>query len=89
MIGETIRIHTDLGLKHKRAGVKRPISEQKHHDSFSTKFRRWMRRSLVVDRENNRYTETVVDPETGETIHHRDEALSDHQGHGSAKASKR
>ena len=89
MINETIEIHSDLGLKYKRTGVKKQLSEQKRGDSFSTRFGRWMRRSRVLDRENNRYTESVVDPKTGETIHHCNEPLSDHQGHGSAKVSKR
>lgn len=84
-----VETHSDLGLKHRRLGAKRPISEQKHGDSFSKRLGRWMRRSRVVDRENNRYIETVIDPQTGEAIHHCDEPLSDHQGHGSAKASKR
>jgi len=82
---ETFKIYSDLGLKYRRAGVKRPLSEQKHGDSFSTKLGRWMRRSRVIDRVNNRYFESVLDPQTGETMRHCDEPLSEHQRHGSAK----
>jgi hypothetical protein len=42
-------------------------------------------REETEDRKNNRYTETVIDPDTGEIIHQADEPLSDHLGHGSAK----
>lgn len=87
-ISGPIHIHADLGLKHKRQGVKRPVSEQKHGDSFSLRLARWVRRSRVLDREHNRYVETIIDPESGESIHHCDEPLSHHQGHGTAKGSK-
>jgi len=31
------------------------------------------------------YTETVVDPATGEVLHHESELLADHTGRGDAK----
>lgn len=40
---------------------------------------------MTVDREADRYTERLVDGETGEVIHDVDEPLSEHRGHGSAK----
>jgi len=87
LISETLTIRSEIALKHKRPGVKKPLSEQKHGDSLSTKLRRWMRRSRVIDRQNDRYTETVVDPKTGEMVHSCDEPLSEHRGHGSARVS--
>ena len=36
-----------------------------------------------ADRPNDRYTETVTVIETGEVVHHCDERLTDHRGHGS------
>jgi hypothetical protein len=87
-ISVTVETHSGLGLKHKRPGVKRALLEQKQGASFSTRLGRWMRRTMVVDRENNRYTEKVVDPTTGQTIHDCDEPLSDHQQRGSAKRPK-
>ena len=38
-----------------------------------------------IDRENDRYHETVRDAETGELIHSKTEPLSKHRGHGTAK----
>jgi hypothetical protein len=87
MISRTLTIRRDIALKHKRPGVKKPLSEQKHRDSLSTKLGRWMRHSRLIDRKNDWYTEAVVDPKTGEMVHHCDEPLSEHRGHGSAKVS--
>ena len=39
----------------------------------------------LMDRDANRYVETVAMRDTGEVIHHCDEPLSEHQGHGSAR----
>jgi hypothetical protein len=87
-ISSAVEAHSDLGLKQRRPGFKRPIHEQKSGSSFSVRLKRWMRRSRVIDRENDRYTEKVVDPRTGETVHQCDESLSAHQGHDSAKAAR-
>jgi hypothetical protein len=39
----------------------------------------------VMDRDADRYVETVTMRETGEVVHHCDEPLSKHHGHGSAR----
>jgi hypothetical protein len=39
----------------------------------------------TFNREDDRYVETVTMRETGEVIHHCDEPLSEHQGHGTAR----
>jgi hypothetical protein len=41
-----------------------------------------------IDRDNDRYDEVVIDPETGEIVHESHEPLSEHWGHGSAKATR-
>jgi len=41
------------------------------------------------DRDNDRYTETVTMRDTGEVVHHCDEPLSEHKGHGADRARKR
>jgi hypothetical protein len=46
---------------------------------------KWYKKIRVIDRENDRYLETVTDPETGEVVHHCEEPLSEHFGHGSDK----
>lgn len=46
---------------------------------------KWMQKERVIDRDKDQYKETVVDPQTGQVIHHNEEPLSEHFGHGSAK----
>jgi hypothetical protein len=46
---------------------------------------KWHKLARVIDRENNRYFEEVIDPETGQVIHRCEEPLSEHRGHGSDK----
>jgi hypothetical protein len=38
---------------------------------------------------SNRYSEHVEDAATGEVIHHIDEPLSEHRGHGGARQDRR
>ena len=68
--------------KTKRNASIHSISE----DSFSHRLGRWVKRSMTINRRDDRYTERVEDPATGETIHECDELLSEHQGHGSARS---
>jgi len=49
---------------------------------------KWMKKRRVIDKNNDKYLETVVDPETDEVVHHCEEPLSQHFGHGSAKTRK-
>ena len=44
-----------------------------------------MEKRRLIDRDGDRYEESVVDPATGETIHECTEPLSEHWNHGSAK----
>lgn len=52
---------------------------------WSKKLRKIVHKDRLIDRKNDRYKETVVAPDTKEVIHHCDEPLSQHTGHGSAK----
>jgi len=47
-----------------------------------------MKKNRVIDKNNDKYFEQVIDPETGETVHHCEEPLSEHFGHGTAKFKK-
>jgi len=46
---------------------------------------KWMEKERLVDKDNDKYKEVVTDPETGKIVHHCEEPLSEHTGHGSAK----
>ena len=49
----------------------------------------WVEKERVIDRNNNRYYDRVVDKATGEVIHQTEEPLSEHKGHGSDKGRSR
>lgn len=53
---------------------------------MSHKLQRMVFKTRTIDRSNDSYQETVVDPKSGEVIHCCEEALSAHFGHGSAKS---
>ena len=55
-------------------------------DDLHRKSGKWHRKERLIDRSLDRYREVVTAPETGEVIHYCDEALSQHQGYGSARA---
>lgn len=42
----------------------------------------------IIDKDKNLYKETVTDPDTNTIIHHCEEPLDQHVGHGSAKSKK-
>lgn len=84
----SLLVTSSLTAKGFEAGEKKPFVKIKSEDSFFRQAQRWVKRTMRVDRRNNRYTEQVTDPQTGETIHSSDEPLTDHRGHGSAKAKR-
>jgi len=82
---ETVNIRESLGMKARRGPAGRPFYETKSGPDFHRTSARWMQRDLVIDRENDRYFERVIDPETGEVLRICEEPLSQHQGHGTAR----
>lgn len=81
----TLEAKRPLAFKGRHESGRKPFLEGKSGDSFSHKAQKWVRRAMRIDRENNRYSETVVDPSRQEIIHKCEEPFSDHRGHGSAK----
>ncbi|HBN05707.1 MAG TPA: zinc ribbon domain-containing protein [Bacteroidales bacterium] len=62
--------------------------ELKSGDDFSYIKQKYVDLKMLVDRENDWYSELVIDKETGEIIHECNEPLSEHIGHGDAKKKK-
>lgn len=85
LIQETVETRNSLGLKARHGTGGKPFLEQKSGDSFFGKAQKWVYRAMRIDRDNNLYSEVVVDQTTNEIIHKCEEPLSKHQGHGSAK----
>jgi hypothetical protein len=82
-IEDTLTLTSTLGHKAKREGERKPFSEGKQGDDWSRRLGRYVTLSRHIDRDNDRYTETVTDPQTGEIIHQCSEPLNQHLGHGS------
>ncbi len=84
-INETLHLREKLGMKGKRGGKGKPFIETVSGDDLHRKTGKWNLIARVVDRENNLYSETITDPNTGAIIHQCIEPLSKHHNHGSAK----
>ena len=84
-ITDSLESHESLGFKQKRPGYKKPIAEGVSGDEFFREESKWVKKERLIDRQANHYRENVTDPVTGEVIHHCDEQLDQHTGHGSAK----
>ncbi len=67
---------------------KNPRYEFFEGDDLRKSDSKWVKKSRIVDKNNDKYIEKVVDPETDEVVHHCEEPLSQHFGHGSAKFKK-
>lgn len=87
-VAESGNARDGLGVKIKRPGERRPHIEDLGVPSYSRDKGKIVFHERIVDRENDRYREKVTDYETGEVIHQCEESLSQHRGHGSAKAKK-
>ncbi len=85
-----VKVRSSLKLKarHGQPGEVKPFLELQTGDSLFKETGEWNKREKIEDRENDRYVEHIVDPRTGEILHHCEESLRDHQGHGSAKRKK-
>ena len=84
-ITEALHLHDSVSDKVKHAGAKKAHIEGFAGDDLHRKSGKWMKKERLIDREKDQYKEVVTDPETGKVIHHCEEPLSKHMGHGSAK----
>jgi DNA-directed RNA polymerase subunit RPC12/RpoP len=87
-IEEQVIVRDGLEIKARRTGEKKPYVEDRGIPSHSQRLNKIVNHQRLIDRDRDFYRETVTDYETGEIIHHCEEPLSQHQGHGSAKTKK-
>ncbi len=83
-----IEIHDSLRAKGKDSNFnskRNPRYDLFAGDDLRKSDGKWMKKTRIIDKNNNKYIEKVIDPETGEIVHENEEPLSDHYGHGSAK----
>ena len=87
-IQDTVDIRESLKAKLKDPSLpshKNPRVEVFSGDDLRKSNGQWMKKNRVIDKRNDQYKEIVVDPKTGEVIHHNEEPLWEHYGHCSAK----
>jgi hypothetical protein len=60
-------------------------SEQVVGDDYWRARGKWTKLKRIIDRDNDSYSKTIIDPQTGEVILSVEHPLSEHRGHGSAK----
>jgi len=84
-VHEKLTIREKIGMKHKRPGHKKPIYESVSGDDLHRATGQWNKLTREIDRENNRYKEVIINPESGEVIRHCEEPLTKHFDRGSAK----
>ena len=90
---ESLRAEVSVHVGHK-VTVKDPSLPSAKKQRFETrsnivpshKYGKLVRRELTIDRDTDSYSEKVTDLQTGEVLHECAEPLSQHMGHGSAKA---
>lgn len=79
-------VHERVGLKVRKAGVRKPVLEGMSGEDLAVSTGRWVHKERTIDRAGDRYRERVVDQQTGEVLRDVDEPLSDHRERGSAKS---
>ena len=80
-------IHESIGFKAKdktKNSRKNPVLDVFQGDEIYKRTGEWVNKEREIDKTNNRYYE-IVKTLDGKILHHCDEKLTDHQGHGSAK----
>lgn len=85
-VRETLTVSEKRKLRHRRPGNKKPIYEEVSGDDLHRKTGRWSILLRVIDRQNDRYREHIVDAASGEVLRSVDEPLRNHKGRGTAKA---
>lgn len=81
MVGIRYKVHNPKRIGRKRLAIEGFNSFSYNHDRMKL-----VSHIRHIDRSKDQYFELVVDPETGEIIHHCEEKLSAHRGRGSAKS---
>lgn len=82
-------IQETLSIKFKQVGKSGdPYLKIKISDELYKKTMEWRQIKMVIDKSNDSYEKTVIDPISGQVVFHNKESLSEHTGRGSAKTNK-
>ncbi len=66
-------------------GSRKPFSDQIVGEDLCIDTGKYLNKTRLIHYKQDLYRETLIDPETGKVLHHCEEPLSKHRGHGSAK----
>jgi len=83
-----LHLFSKLRIRGRRGGAGKWSIEIITGADWSERFQRFMQKRRLIDREKDLYEEEVVDPKSGRIVCHKEERLSKHTGHGSAKGKK-
>jgi len=83
---DKITVSNSITAKAKTPGVKRPTIEISTGSDLHKRENKLVHKERVIDQKHDLYCEKVVDHETGEIIHEKEEPLSNHICHGSVKS---
>lgn len=86
---ENVQALDGLEMKGKRPGKKKPFFEDMSKPDYYHKKKKFVHKERLIDRDNDKYREKITDYQTGKTIHHCEEPLSEHFVHGSEKFKKK
>lgn len=91
VVNESVRMYETYrlvlqGARIKSGGRRRPSRELIQGHEFSEGLQRMVLKRREIDRANDMYEEKVVNSQDGTVMHQCKERLSDHKGHGSARA---
>ncbi|GGA29104.1 hypothetical protein [Dyella nitratireducens] len=78
-------VHDGIRAKAYKPGSSKFYIDTRSGASYYRKGDQWHHLIRVIDRENDRYVETIRVLSTGELIRHVEEPLSEHFGHGGGK----
>ncbi|MCP3677931.1 MAG: hypothetical protein GY721_10200 [Deltaproteobacteria bacterium] len=83
-VHDDVKIRENIRLRGKRNGQRKVTSQIESKDDFHRDANEWRHIDRVIDKENNHYKEIIKD-ENGSLVRQCEEALTKHQGRGSAK----
>lgn len=83
LVQETVTVRDGVGYKAKRAGERKPFRQAFDYPATQRSTGAPTRHERLIDRDNDRFFERVVEEGTGRVLHETDHPLSEHKGHGS------
>jgi len=82
LVHETTTVRDGVGYKAKHAGKRKPFREAFDYPETQRSTGAQTRHERLIDRDNDRFVERVIEEGAGRVLHETDHPLSEHKGHG-------